>query len=253
MNVFDEYAKYYDLLYTEKDYGAECDFIEELFSHFQTASIHEILDLGCGTGGHAIPLAERGYSLLGVDLSETMLEKAVKKAAKSPVDVEFLRSDIRELSLDRQFDAVLAMFAVMSYQTENDDLLSVFHTARRHLKSGGLFIFDSWFGPAVLHLKPSDREITISVGDQVVRRTAHPTLDIASNTVRVDYSLTQRDKKEEEATISESHLMRYLFEPEIKLMCNLTGFELLKLCPFMEPDRLPDERDWNVSWITRAV
>jgi SAM-dependent methyltransferase len=253
MNVFDKYAKYYDLLYTEKDYAAECDFIEALFSRFQTASIHQILDLGCGTGGHAIPLTERGYSLVGVDRSEKMLEKAVDKAAKSPADVEFIRSDIRDLSLDKLFDAVLAMFAVMSYQTENDDLLSVFHTARRHLKPGGLFIFDSWFGPAVLNLKPSDRDITISAGDQVVQRSARPTLDLANNTVRVDYSLTQRDKKEKGATITESHLMRYLFEPEIKLMCSLTGFSLLKVCPFMEPDMLPNERDWNVSWITKAV
>jgi predicted TPR repeat methyltransferase len=253
MNVFDEYANYYDLLYTEKDYAAECDFIETLFSRFQTASVRKILDLGCGTGGHAIPLAERGYSLLGVDRSEKMLEKALKKATESAADVEFLRSDIRDLSIDQQFDAVLAMFAVMSYQTENDDLLSVFHTARRYLKPGGLFIFDSWFGPAVLHLRPSDRETTITLDDQQVQRSAHPTLDVTRNTVRVDYRLTHSEKDEEQEIISESHLMRFLFVPEINLMCSLTGFSLLKVCPFMELDRLPDERDWNVSWITQAV
>ena len=56
-----------------------------------------------------------------------------------------------------KFDAALMMFAVLGYQVENDDVLAALRTARRHLEPGGLFIFDVWYGPAVLHQRPSER------------------------------------------------------------------------------------------------
>jgi predicted TPR repeat methyltransferase len=59
MDVFKDYAKYYDLLYQEKNYEEECDFIEQVFRGFSKLKVKSILELGCGTGGHAIPLARR--------------------------------------------------------------------------------------------------------------------------------------------------------------------------------------------------
>lgn len=80
--VFNRYSNYYDTLYEDKNYGAECDFIETIFSKFYLAPVKHILDLGCGTGGHAIPLAQRGYHVTGIDRSEEMLKKAEEKARR---------------------------------------------------------------------------------------------------------------------------------------------------------------------------
>jgi len=68
-----EYADSYDLLYTDKDYKDECDMIEEVFTKYADGPIKSILDLGCGTGNHSIPLAQRGYEVTGVDISSDML------------------------------------------------------------------------------------------------------------------------------------------------------------------------------------
>ena len=72
------YADAYDLLYEEKDYLAECDLLESLFQTYGEGPIHRIIDFGCGTGNHAIPLASRGYQVTGVDRSVNMLSQAEK-------------------------------------------------------------------------------------------------------------------------------------------------------------------------------
>ena len=75
------YADQYDLLYSDKDYEAECDLLEEVFRRYGTGPVQTILDLGCGTGSHALLLARRGYQVTGVDRSQEMLAQARQKAA----------------------------------------------------------------------------------------------------------------------------------------------------------------------------
>ena len=80
---FDEkYARYYDLFNQGKDYNKECDFLEEIFKKFGD-KIQTILDLGCGTGLHALELSKRRYTLTGLDLSEEMIKIARENVLKS--------------------------------------------------------------------------------------------------------------------------------------------------------------------------
>ena len=69
MAVFDRYAQYYDLFYREKDYRGEVDYVDALIKRYATNDARTILDLGCGTGGHAVLLAQKGYHVTGVDRS----------------------------------------------------------------------------------------------------------------------------------------------------------------------------------------
>src|SRR2546426_874449 len=105
------YADCYDVLYQEKDYEAECDLIERLLRTYGDGNISSILDLGCGTGNHAIPLSARGFEVIGVDRSASMLAQARKKAARSspPERDAFYQADIQSLDLGRQFDAALLL------------------------------------------------------------------------------------------------------------------------------------------------
>lgn len=74
------YAKYYDAMYQEKDYAAECNFLEKIFKTYASSPIRRILDVGCGTGGHALPLAKRDYFTTGVDASAAMVDVARQKS-----------------------------------------------------------------------------------------------------------------------------------------------------------------------------
>ena len=251
--VFRRYAGYYDELYRDKDYVAECDFVEALFRRHAAGPVRHLLELGCGTGGHALPLARRGYRVTAVDRSEEMLALAREKLRAATTPVELVCADLRAVDLGRRFDAAIAMFAVISYQTTLADLGKAFASARRHLVPGGLFVFDAWFGPGVLLDPPHDRTKTAQQQEEEIVRSARPTLDLLAQTVRVDYRVTRRRGGVVVDEVEESHLLRFLFPGEVELLARAASFEVVRVCPFLEPDRAPSPRDWNASWVLRAV
>ena len=87
-------AEVYDLIYQDKDYEGETDFVEGLFRDYSRRSGVTILDGGCGTGGHALPLARRGYQVTGIDASAEMVKLASEKAGKAGLDIGFHAVDM---------------------------------------------------------------------------------------------------------------------------------------------------------------
>lgn len=248
------YAKQYDRLYIEKDYGIECDFLETLFRK-ASAPVRRVLDLGCGTGGHAIPLARRGLQVTGVDRSVDMLARAREKADALGVgdSIKLHHSPIQDFDCRQTFDAVTCLFAVLSYLTTNGDLLAGLQTARRHLAPGGVFIFDFWHGPAVLTDPPTERTRIVERAGTRTFRHARPEFDFMANMVRIHYHLLELRGSEVITETEETHALRYFFRPELDYFCGQAGFELTAFCPFLKPTLPATERDWNVTAVARAI
>jgi SAM-dependent methyltransferase len=244
-----EYAAVYDNLYADKDYASECDLLERVFRRYAPDRVGRVLDLGCGTGGHAAPLAERGYEVVGVDRSEAMLAQATARGSPAC----FVAADIHSLDLGESFDAVLIMFAVLGYQVGNTDVRAALGSARRHLRPGGLLFGDIWYGPAVLSQRPSERVkvMTTPGGGQVIR-VASSELDTRQDVCRVSYQLWRLADGRVAAEVREQHPMRYFFAPEIELFLADGGFELVRLGAFPEIDEEPSEQSWNVAFVGRA-
>jgi SAM-dependent methyltransferase len=145
LNPFEGSAEFYDDLYEGKDYAAEADYVDALIQRYLPGA-QSLLDLGCGTGRHAIKFTEKGYGVVGVDRSAEMIAKARGHRDQLPPHIRerltLEHGDIRDFRLGRQFDAVVALFHVISYQISNDDVLAAFTTAKAHLRTNGLFIFD---------------------------------------------------------------------------------------------------------------
>ena len=249
--LFEKYADAYDILYKDKDYDAECTFMENIFSRFANKPIRSILDLGCGTGRHALPLSQRGYVVTGIDRSEKMLAYARKKAAGIEDRLTFKKGDIRTLELGAKFDAVISMFAVMSYQTTNDDLSMAIQAVSRHLEPGGLFVFDAWHGPAVLTEGPSEkvRDI-VEQGVRTIRITS-PRVDISANTVDVNFKVLTMKNARIISEVEEVHTMRFLFQKEIEFYLNQSDLVPVKFCPFMALDKELTSHDWNMTAIAK--
>ena len=224
---FEEYAEYYDLMYTEKDYPGESDYVHGLIQDVAPQS-KNLLDLGCGTGAHARHFAELGYSVVGVDLSEAQLRKALEKSSVAKGgQPHFIQGDIRALELGRKFDAVVCLFHVINYQTRNADLINAFRSARTHLNDDGVFIFDTWYGPSVLKQRPETRIKRIEKKDVRLTRLAEPEMLTHENRVDVHYELLVEKTSEKGITrIEEIHRMRYLFLPEIKSYLDACGMRL---------------------------
>ena len=83
-----DYAEAYDLLYRDKDYSEETRLIDRVVKSYTNGPVRRVLDLGCGTGNHVLPLVQLGYEVVGVDRSAGMLEAARKKAAGAALDDE---------------------------------------------------------------------------------------------------------------------------------------------------------------------
>lgn len=254
MSIFDKYAQFYDAVYRDKDYVAECNFIEEIFKSYSAVPITSILDLGCGTGGHALPLAKRGYHVTGIDQSSSMIASARNKTTDTgnAGRVNFSTGDIRHIHLETTFDAVISMFSVVGYMITNEDVLSFFRTARKHLKSGGLFLFDIWSGPTVLSQRPLDRyKIIGNTSDRIIR-FSHPEIDLYHHTVDVHYELLHLQNNLVTAQASELHKVRFFFPQEITLYLELTGFIVRNMCPFMHLERRMSDKDWEMTIVAEA-
>ncbi len=142
--LFEDYAEKYDgEAYTQGTTG-ECDFIEKEIAGVKTT---RILDIGCGTGRHAIELARRGYAVVGIDLSGSQLQRAGEKAAALGVRVDFRRHDARSLPFSGEFGLAIMLcegaFALMETDEMNFRILQGVASA---LKPGGKFIFTTLNG-----------------------------------------------------------------------------------------------------------
>jgi 2-polyprenyl-3-methyl-5-hydroxy-6-metoxy-1,4-benzoquinol methylase len=244
------YANVYDSLYQNKDYQKECDFIEEIFKK-RDKTIKTILDLGCGTGWHALILAKRGYKVTGIDQSEDMLKTAKDKADSAGLKIDFHRSSIQDLKLTKRFDAVISMFAVMGYQTINEDLALACNKAKHYLKQGGSFIFDAWNGLAVAADPPAQVVKDLCDRDERIIRITSPNIDMISHTVDVNFKVLVLKKDKLISETEETHKMRFFYPQEIKYFLQVAGFSDIKLSPFLKPDLPLSERDWNMSVIAR--
>lgn len=246
MNVFGDYSKYYNLLYKDKEYSREVEYVSKLIKRYNPDS-KTILDLGCGTGRHDELFAKRGYSVCGVDISEKMLEEANKCAEKDKLF--FYKGDIRNLKLNKQFDVVISLFHVISYQITNEDIQNAFESASKHLKNSGIFIFDCWYGPAVLSEKPSLRVKRLEDENIKLLRIAEPVVYPNENLVDVNYEILVEDKQNGNyEVLNEKHTMRYLFKPEIESFMKNAGFRLEKCEEWLSGNE-PGFDTWGVTFL----
>lgn len=256
MSVFGAYARYYDLLYAQKDYAAEAEYVDRLLRD-ANPQVRSILDLGCGTALHATLMASKGYEVLGVDVSETMLAGAERRLGTLPEQlrarVTVMPGNICSVRAGRTFDAVISLFHVLDYQTAQAELEGAFATARAHLQSGGLLLFDCWYGPAVLTERPERRKRRLEDSTIEVDREAIPVMCPNENVVEVQYNIRIREKATgQQEELAETHRMRYLFLPEIADLLARSGFSPIRFEEWLT-GREPGFDTWSVCVLARAT
>jgi SAM-dependent methyltransferase len=255
VSVFIDYSRYYDLLYRDKNYIGESKYVAGLIRRHMPEA-RSVMELGCGTGLHAATMAALGFDVVGVDMSEGMLESAETRRAKLDEDIasrlRFIHGDARTVRLGQKFDVVVSLFHVMSYQTTNEDLASAFDTARAHLSHGGIFLFDCWYGPAVLRQWPKVTEKHLKDELIDVTRKAEPEVYPNENVVDVNYTVHVTDKVSGDTeTLRETHRMRYLFTPEVEAALNRAGMDLVDSKGWMT-DEAPGFGTWGACFVARG-
>jgi len=243
MSCFGElYAKYYDLLYRDKDYNAEVEYITNLIKEHKPEA-KTILDIGCGTGRHAALIADKDFEVHGVDISEEMLRIAERQCNKE-LKLSFSQADLTCLNLNKKFDVVTALFHVISYQDTNEKLFKAFESVKNHLNPGGIFLFDFWYGPAVLSDPPAVRVKRLENEIIKITRIAEPKLFPEDGIVEVFYDIWLKNKKNDDVhNLQENHKMRYFFDMDLSAAISNAGLKLIKTYAWQKY-KLPDYKDW---------
>lgn len=107
-----------------------------------------VLEIACGTGRLAIPIAQAGVEIVGLDLTPSMLEHARHKAQQAGVQVTWVEGDCRKFDLRRKFALIFMAFNSMQHLHDHASLAALFGNVRSHLAPGGRFIFDV-FNPSI--------------------------------------------------------------------------------------------------------
>ena len=229
-NIFNFYAEYYDLLYYDKNYIHESQYINDILNNQNINNNSTILELGCGTGNHAIELQKYGYNIHGIDLSIDMINIANSKSAVINNNNIFLEvGDIRNISLNKKFDVILALFHVISYINNNDDLIHMFKNLSETLVDDGVLIFDCWYGPGVLTDLPTVKVKNIKNERIEMFRIAEPHFHENKNIVDVNFKIFVKNLFNNEfSEFQEKHSMRYFFLPELEIILEIAGLKIIK-------------------------
>lgn len=223
--TYDRFAKYYDIIYHDLvDYEGDCDYLEKLFRKFLRRRPASILDLGCGTGNHAIILARRGYEITGLDLSESQLRVGHAKLRGTRLPVTLLRGDMRRFDLRRRFEAAIAMFGGFGYLLSNRDVLSHFRCVRRHLEPDGLYSFEFWQEPGAI---PGHRAWLHREKPFRLIRLDESRLDRRRHRLTMDFQFFAFEGDRLRERFSESHTARVYAIPEMRKLLARSGFRLL--------------------------
>ena len=249
------YASAYDALYLEKNYPLECDVFETSVGLGGKPS--RLLDVGCGTGGHSIELNRRGHSVTGVDMSQDMIKIARSKAnAQLPErhQPQFVCGSASEFDVEiKNFDSAMMMFAVLGYMRSNDDVITALRNINRHLKTGGTFMCDFWWGPAVLTQRPGERVRIVEGATGKTVRATRTRLETSANLAHVHFDILQAEALGKLTQSSETHTMRYFFGPELQLLFQYAGFEILKQSQFPDTTKILDDTSWNAMIVARKT
>jgi SAM-dependent methyltransferase len=252
LTTFEQYAPWYDLLYKDKDYVSETSFVEEQLRRCGVKS-GRLLDLGCGTGVHAFEFARRGWSVNGVDLSADMVRRAEARLSKDDQTVHFRRGDVCEAGPERDFDVVVSLFHVASYQTTRLRLEQMLVNANTALKPGGILLFDYWYGDAVLTQGVETRVKIAERAPLRVTRIAQSVHNETDATVQVNYTLFCEDTvRSTIQRVDEAHHLRYWFPFEIEASLRATGFDPVGQYAWLSTEP-PVSRTWAAYSVARKI
>lgn len=142
MEAYTDFALIYDTLMDNTPYEAWCEQVTAILQENEVGEGELVLDLGCGTGTLTELLAAKGYDMIGVDVSEEMLQRAMEKREASGRSILYLLQDMREFELYGTVKAVVSVCDSLNYLLEDEDVVETFRLVNNYLDPEGCFIFD---------------------------------------------------------------------------------------------------------------
>lgn len=219
MDWYEEwFGEEYKLVYPHRNEAEAREQIEFLKKHIHLPEGAKVLDLCCGCGRHAVELKEQGYNVVGLDLSEELLDMACSRAVECNVDVRFIRCDMREIPYSNHFDLIVQFFTSFGYFADDADNQKVLSSIAEALRPGGKFLIDYMNPDNVVRNLVERDEKEISEGIYAIQERW---IDVWAQRVNKKITLIKDGK---ESTYRES--VRMYSHREMKDMLSATGLKL---------------------------
>lgn len=221
MGDYSKAAEFYDLLYTaDKDYDREAELVAGLIRD-RNAGARTLLDVGCGTGAHALGLVDQGFEVTGLDIEPAFVEIARSKCP----DARFVTGDMRHFDLESEFDAVVCLFSAIGYALTLEGLADTLRAIADHLAPGGVVVVDPWFEPSQL----TDGHITTTLGsdaDTSVVRMSRTVIDGSVSTLEFEYLIGTAEGIERRTEI---HRLGLFTEEDMTQAFRAAGFAVERI------------------------
>ncbi len=222
MKLYRKLAKYYDIIYSdtfERFHKNYANFVLEAWRKFCTSSGRELLEVACGTGELMKMLKTLGFDVSGLDVNEEMIKIARKK-----IRARFYVANMRDFSLDKSFDVVVCAFTSMNYNLNRKELEKTLKNFYKHLKRGGIVIFDMPSGKFLEKRIGSQWLDVFECGDLKIARISQMEAGERENTVKnvMVYFFKERGKVDFEIDIHEHGLFSV---KEVKNVMKKLGFK----------------------------
>lgn len=220
------HAELYDLFYADKPYADEAAAIDRLLREHVGPAPLRLLELACGTGRHALELERLGHEVLATDYSPDMLATARRRGQECASRVEFRQADMRTIDLEgRRFDAAVCLFDAIGYVATNDAIIQVFQSVARHVRPGGVFVFEFWHAAAMLRQWEPTRVRSWMAPEGEVLRIATTRLDPAKQLAHVTYRVLELGLAGRYLELTETQTNRYFLVQEMSALVRAGGLE----------------------------
>lgn len=190
--VFETSAQFYDSIYKQKNYVGEASLISTIINS-RHKSVSQILDVGCGTGTHAILLAKQfSWNILAIDRSPEMIRYAKQKGSKEHLSLEFAVMPMEQISkLPNKFDVILALFHVVNYLPNSIELRNFITSSKNLLNAGGILLFDMWNGKLCTSERFKEKRISFHHHGQLWHRSTSPLFTEKQRKLQIKHSYTK--------------------------------------------------------------
>ena len=222
MNEYKKFSYYFDEVVSSLDYDLWLEFIEPYLKDGDT-----ILDLACGSGTLLTMLKLKGYDCEGLDLSSDIIDIANEKAKINHLRIPYYVEDMTDFNLNKQYDMITCFFDSVNFLKTKEDIDNMFTCVKKHLKKGGLFIFDIF---SETMFKEYDNNLIEE--DYHTFKIKWLTKKVNSTTLKHDITITEGD-----VVFNESY---YEYYHKLKSL-NLEGFKLVKLCGDFNDDLMAED------------
>ncbi len=135
-------TKEYLNVYRHRNNDDARKLVDLILNNIEIYREDKVLDMACGSGRHSILFAEKGFRVTAVDLSRNLLNVAKEAARKENLNIDFIRSDLREFSICSDFRLVNNLFTSFGYFEDDCDNFRIFEVAYNHLLEKGYFVLD---------------------------------------------------------------------------------------------------------------